>query len=495
MRHTPGTPRAPRALKALSRKSVALTATAAVGAAVATALTAPTAQAAADPDQLSARTAVDCSKGALQLILENHSDAAVTFTVAGPDGGGTYTREVAANGSTELRWTRDKGAAFTLKATAPGGFQRTESGKVSCGLGSGTPQMNTTQLFSTDTVFKGLLGADGKEYDGKAKSVRIPSMAVTNDGTILAAADARVDGKADLPANIQVGLRRSTDNGATWTDPQIVAHADRTDTGTGDSSLLVDRETGRVFLFYNFARPGTGFFEDSEEGQQLTYITSDDNGATWSKPVTMNDQVKQPGWKNQFLSSGHGIQTDKGRLVQPVVYRDDKGTHTGNLVSDDHGKTWKAGSTAGTDVNESKAIQRGSGALTQNMRHNSGGARYYATSPDGTAPFGAMTRADALPDPGNNGDEISYLKPAAGKPGLTKTALFSNTATTSGRNELTVRMSEDDGANWSRRAVVKPGAAGYSTLSVLKDGSVGDLYEVGDTGGVYFTRLTTDWLR
>ncbi|MFG3259417.1 exo-alpha-sialidase [Streptomyces sp. NPDC048172] len=479
-------------------RGAALTATAVVGAAVATALTAPAAQAArtaADPAQLSARTAVDCTGGALQLILENRSGADVEFTVAGPDGGASVQRTVSAGGSTELHWTRAKGTAYTLKATAPGGFQRTESGKISCGLGSGTPQLNTTRLFSTDTVFKGLLGADGKEYDGKAKSVRIPALATTNDGTILAATDARVDGSTDLPSNIQVGLRRSTDNGATWTDPEIVAHADRTDTGTGDSSLLVDRETGRVFLFYNFARPGTGFYEDSAEGQHLQYVSSDDNGATWSKPVDMNAQVKQPGWKNQFLSSGHGIQTDKGRLVQPVVYRDDKGTHTGNLVSDDHGKTWKAGSEAGTDVNESKAVQRSTGAVTQNMRHNSGGARYYATSPDATAPFGAMTRSDALPDPGNNADEIAYLKPGAGKPGLTGTALFSNTASTSGRNELTVRLSEDDGATWSRRAVIKPGAAGYSALSVLKDGSVGNLYEVGDKGGIYFTRLTTDWLR
>lgn len=475
----------------ISRRALAaLTVTAAAG----TALVPVTAQAAADPAQLSARTAVQCGEGQLQVILENRSGADVDFTVTGPEDGATTTRTVKANASQELHWTRAQGSAYRIQATAPGGFQRTESGKISCGLGSGTPQLNTTKLFSTDTVFKGLLGADGKEYDGKAKSVRIPAMATTNDGTILAATDARVDGSGDLPGNIQVGLRRSTDNGATWSDPTIVAHADKTDTGTGDSSLLVDRESGKVFLFYNHAKPGTGFGTDHPEGQQLTYVSSDDNGQSWSQPVNLNPQVKQAGWKNQFLSSGHGIQTDKGRLLQPVVYRDDTGTHTGNIVSDDGGENWKFGAPAGKDVNESKAVQRSTGEITQNMRHNAGGARYYATSPDGTAPFTGMTKSEALPDPGNNGDEISHLKPGAGTPGLTKTTLHSNTATTSGRDELTVRLSEDDGANWPNRAVIKSGAAGYSTMSVLQDGSIGNLYEVGDTGGIYFARLSKSWL-
>ncbi|WP_159788978.1 exo-alpha-sialidase [Streptomyces sp. NHF165] len=452
---------------------------------------------AAAASQLAARTAVHCSDGRLQLILENRSDSARTFTVTGPDGDHRYTREVPAGGSGQLEWTRPAGAHYTLETTAPGGFRRTESGTVDCGLAQGTPQLNTTRLFGTDTVFRGLLGADGKEYDGTARSVRIPAMAVTNDGTILAAADARVDGSSDLPANIQVGLRRSTDNGATWSEPRIVAHAGSTDSGTGDSSLLVDRETGRVFLFYNHGRPGTGFFEENpaDGGQRLMYMTSDDDGATWSEPVDVTPQVRQPDWKNQFASSGHGIQTDTGRLLQPVVHRDTKGTtRTGNLVSDDHGKTWRAGAAAGTDVNESKAVQRSTGEIVQNMRHNSGGARYYATSPDGEGPFTAMTRAAALPDPGNNGDEISFLEPAAGTPGRTRTALFSNTATTSGRNELTLRLSEDDGASWPRQAVVKSGPAGYSTLAVLRDGTIGDLYEVGDTGGIHFARLSRDHL-
>ncbi|TDC44941.1 exo-alpha-sialidase [Actinomadura sp. KC345] len=58
-----------------------------------------------------------------------------------------------------------------------------------------------------------------------------------------------------------------------------------------------------------------------------------------------------------------------------------------------------------------------------------------------------------------------------------------------GRNDLTVRVSRDDGASRPEAALLKPGAAGYSTMAVLADGSVGDLYEIGDTGGTVFTRF------
>lgn len=476
-----------------------LTVAAAVG--VVPAVLVPSAQAAA-PEELSARIAADCSQNRLQVLLTNGSDAEQTFTVEGPTGSSETTRTVAAGGSAELHWTMAEGSDYRVRTTAPGGFQETRTGKLSCGLGSGTPQMNTTELFSTRTKFKGLLGADGQEYDGTAKSVRIPAMAVTNDGTVLAVTDARVDGSADLPNNIQVGLRRSTDNGATWSDPQIVHHAETTKEGTGDTSLVVDRETNRVFLFFNHGPEGTGFFnKDSDSNAaddpntlHAQYISSDDNGKSWSDPVELNPSIKGASWKNLFLSSGHGIQTSEGRLVQPVVFRDDKGTHATNIVSDDHGKTWKAGATAGSDVNESKALERGSGKLVQNMRHNSAKARQYAESTDGTAPFGEMS-ASTLADPGVNADEIANLRPTAGKPGLTKSLLFSNPASTTARDDLTVRTSSDDGASWSDGALIKSGAAGYSTMSVLEDGSVANLYEVGGTGGIFFSRFTTDWLK
>ena len=51
--------------------------------------------------------------------------------------------------------------------------------------------------------------------DGGSKSFRIPAIATAKDGSLVAANDKRGDGSADLPANIDIVVRRSTDQGKT----------------------------------------------------------------------------------------------------------------------------------------------------------------------------------------------------------------------------------------------------------------------------------------
>ena len=455
---------------------------------------------------LSALVSADCTHSRLQLVLNNQSTVDTTFTVTWAGRSGSpWTRTVTAGNNTLLYWTVAAGTAYTLQTTAPG-FSNTQSGTFGCGLASGQPQMTSTALLTTSTTISGLNGTSGS-YSGTVASVRIPALAVTDHGTIIMLADARVSSSADLPNNIQVAMRRSTDQGATWSPATIIHHAATTSEGTGDSSLLVDRTTNRVYAFYNYAPPGVGF-NNSQAGSNsatdttslhVQYVYSDDDGQTWSNLVDLNPQVKDVSWAGLFASSGHGTQLSSGRLVQPIVYRDSaQVTHAADIYSDDHGVTWHAGGSAGSNVNESKAIERGTGAVVQNMRSNSAGNRRYATSTDGAGSFGAMTTA-ALIDPACNADELSYLRPSdldsSGQPLRTSTALFSNPASTSSRVNLTVRMSTDDGASWPSAALLVPGTAGYSTMAVLTDGTVGDLYEIGDTGGIIFDRFTTAWVQ
>jgi sialidase-1 len=137
------------------------------------------------------------------------------------------------------------------------------------------------------------------------------------------------------------------------------------------------------------------------------------------------------------------------------------------------------------------------------MRSNSGGNRWYATAGDSGASdvasaFGTAWNSGII-DPGCNADEISYLSPtdvgAAGYPTTTATALYSGNASGTSRSELTVHVSDDDGASWPRQALIKSGTAGYSTMAVLGNGNIGDLYEIADTGGIVFTGFTLDWAR
>ncbi|MEV0193510.1 sialidase family protein [Kitasatospora purpeofusca] len=479
---------------------------------------------------LHALVGLDCPRNAdgsppatrtLRMTLDNRSPVPQTFTVARPGSGQNPSTVTvpAMSGDSSLYWTVPDGAPYSFTTTA-GSWSRSESGTATCGTATGTPGMNAQAVLTTGTPISGVNArtADGgyAEITTTAKSVRIPALAVAGSGTVIATADARIDGSQDIGGgtnNIQIAMVRSTDGGATFSAPRIIAHPPTTGEGYGDSSLLVDRTTGRVFCFFTYApKAGVGYFgavagdttATNTTNTHIRYVTSDDDGATWSTPVDLNPQVRNPSWAGMFASSGHGIQLASGRLVQPIAYRDAAEDHSANIYSDDHGATWHAGASAGIRVNENKAVQRGSGKVVQNMRSNAGGNRWYATASDTGAadvasPYGTAWNSGLL-DPGNNGDEISYLRPtdldAQHNPLLTSTAVLSNTATSNNatRSDLTVRVSRDDGASWPHEALLKSGPSGYSSTAVLNNGSIGDLYEVGATGGIVFAVLTLDWV-
>ena len=89
--------------------------------------------------------------------------------------------------------------------------------------------------------------------DGVA-SCRIPGIATAPDGTLLAIYDARYDSSRDLQGNIDIALQRSLDGGSTWTPMQPVLDMGtwgglaEKHNGVSDACILVDRNTGRIFV-------------------------------------------------------------------------------------------------------------------------------------------------------------------------------------------------------------------------------------------------------
>ena len=103
---------------------------------------------------------------------------------------------------------------------------------------------------------------------------------------------------ADVPSNIALLVRRSADGGATWLPRQVV-RADTAPVGYGDPSLLVDRETGRIFLFHvasvrqGFGGSATGADENDPDVLQADYSWSDDDGVTW-RHRRITSAIKNP---------------------------------------------------------------------------------------------------------------------------------------------------------------------------------------------------------
>ena len=336
---------------------------------------------------------------------------------------------------------------------------------------------------------------------------RIPAMTVARDGTLVVAFDARNQSAGDLPGDIDILVRRSSDLGRTWSAAQRVVDF-AGGIGGGDASLLTDRDTGRIFLFYAYAPPGVGLFKSNSDRdpasvrtQHPHVIWSDDAGRTWEGPRNLIADIKPEGARGMFATSGHGIQLSAyspapGRLLQPYAWLDGNGAmHAGNAYSDDHGKTWRMGPSIGRGLDENKAVELADGRVMQNIRaFRDRTSRLVATSRDGGITFDGAVPDATLVDPRNNADIIRVHPDAAPAAHDARMLLFSNTANAGRRVDLTVRLSCDSGQTWPVARVLHPGPAMYSTMVRLPDGTFGIFYENGNGEGMTFARFNLAWL-
>ena len=326
------------------------------------------------------------------------------------------------------------------------------------------------------------------EHSGAGYPVyRIPALAVANDGTLLAAYDGRPS-MADVPSNIALLVRRSRDGGRTW-DPRQVVRADTAPLGFGDPSLLVDRATGRIFLFHaasvrrGFAGSAAGSSDSDPDVLHADLSWSDDHGLTWMHR-RLTSAVKDPAWGGIFASSGSGIQLRGGRLLQPFVIRHRGANWAAALLSDDHGATWRMGGLAGPGADESEVAELEDGTLLLNSRAKP--FRLVARSRDGGGSWGPFAPDTALADPANNAGLLALRGGAW--------LLLSHTADRERRVNLELRLSCDGGLTWAVGRTLVPGPAAYSTLALLPDGAVGVLFERGDYEAISFARVPVAWV-
>lgn len=311
---------------------------------------------------------------------------------------------------------------------------------------------------------------------GRYHTYRIPSLLVTTKGTLLAFCEGRTHSSSDS-GDIDVLLRRSTDNGETWSEVQCVADAGP---NVFDNPCPVqDRATGTIWLplNWNLAEGSESKIVVGQAPREVWLLRSDDDGVTWTAPVEITAQVKPEGWRWYAIGPGHGIQLHSGRLLIPCDFSvgqpDPEHRYLGSHViySDDHGATWHVGGAIQGQVNECMAVQLADGAVYLNMRAYHGrNRRAVAWSQDEGLTWSAVTLDETLVEP------ICQ----AGLLGLPDDrVLFSNPASTR-RERMTVRISADRCRTWSDGLVLHAGPSAYSDLALAPDGQVCCLYERGD---------------
>ncbi|MCM4157017.1 sialidase family protein [Gramella sp. AN32] len=327
---------------------------------------------------------------------------------------------------------------------------------------------------------------DARETEG-VECYRIPAIVTAPNGDLLASIDERVPGCADLRGSRDINIvqRRSSDNGKTWSDIEMVIDFPDGQSAS-DPSMIVDEETGDIFLFYNYMD-----LDKEKDVYYLHVMKSTDNGKTWEEPQDITSQISKPEWHDdfKFITSGRGIQTKDGRLLHTLVNLEN-GLHL--FGSDDHGKSWFLIDSPIKPANESKVIQLANGDYMINSRVNTReGHRYVHISNDKGKTW-ATKPEPQLVDPGNN---ASILRYTSVEDGYDKNRLlFSNSNDAKDRKNLTVRISYDEGKTWSDGKTVYAGGSAYSSMTILENGEIGVFFEKDDYKENAFVSFSLEWL-
>lgn len=364
---------------------------------------------------------------------------------------------------------------------------------------------------------------------------RIPGIATAKDGSLLAVYDARRTKGGDLQGDIDIGLSRSIDKGKTWLPMQIVldmgawGNLPEKFNGVSDACILVDKNTGDIFVaglwMYGVINKDGKWVEgltekstdwnhqwrdrgsqpgfDIKQTSQFLITKSSDNGKTWSKPLNITKMCKKEEWWLWAPAPGAGITLKDGTLVFPTQGRDATGKPFSNITySKDNGVTWQTSKPATAEsTTENMAVELSDGSIMLNMRANSN--RTDTSSNNGRAI--AVTK-----DLGENWSIHPTSHKALQEPTCMASILrhdfikdnkkqsillFCNPDSKVARNDITLKVSKDDGNTWQSKALFDEWKGrGYSCITSVDEQTIGVLYESSQADLVFQTVKLKDLL-
>ncbi|MEO5683877.1 MAG: sialidase family protein [Chitinophagaceae bacterium] len=349
------------------------------------------------------------------------------------------------------------------------------------------------------------------------KSYRIPAVIGLPNGKLLVFSEGRVNGAGDF-GDINIVMKTSTDNGKTWTALMTIIDADSLQ--AGNPAPVVDLTDplypqGRIFLFYNTGNNHEAEVRKGKGLREVWYKTSADGGATWSEAVNITLQVHKPrqpwvnaaynfpeDWRSYANTPGHAMQFSngkyKGRIFvaanhsagEPQADFTDYRAHC--FYTGDHGKTFSLGGTINIPGgNENMAVALSNDKLMINFRNQQGNikSRVVAISSTGGQSWDTTYFDTQLPDPVCQG---SILDVSSNNE--KRILAFCNAADTSRRNNLTLRISYDEGKTWPKKYLIDAAPensqgdyTAYSDLVGLNKNEIGIVYEKDNYKAIVFT--------
>ena len=239
-------------------------------------------------------------------------------------------------------WTKEETASFTIKG-ANKGIELTDfTVKI---VRSTTKAEEQVEVFTTTGI----------------PNYRIPAIATTKKGTVIAVADYRYGGSDIGYGSVELRRRTSTDNGKTWgalkeftNGSYATSPTPKYDAAYGDPCIVADRTSDRQMIMS--CSGNTGFPNGTRQVHQgITRFYSTDEGKTWSDPVNLEsmfysmfdeDCTRGP-IKSMFIGSGKICQSriiktgDYYRLYCAGLVKDKNGTNCNYVFySDDFGENW-----------------------------------------------------------------------------------------------------------------------------------------------------------
>lgn len=348
-----------------------------------------------------------------------------------------------------------------------------------------------------------------RHFDDGVHTHRIAVIATTPKGTLLCAYDMRRRASRDLQEDIDIGLLRSTDGGQNWEAQRVIMDMGvygglpQEQNGCSDPGILVDRQTGEVFVaaVWTHGRPGTHQWSEggSEPGfdigktAQFLMVRSQDDGKTWSKPENLTRMLKKKEWILFAPSPQQGIALADGTLIMPGQGRDEQDRHFSNLIiSRDHGETWLPSNPGSFGNTECQAALLGDGSILLNCRSESPTKfRTLAVTRDlGKTWMPHPLNRKGLIEPNCNGSMIRFDYKQDGKD--KHVLLFANPYSQERRENHSIRVSFDDGATWpeEHRILLDAGVGrGYPSLTQINETHLGVVYE-GSRADLSFERLS-----